>query len=246
MPKPTPSECTDVDFSAAGSLGMTTDWIQSNPKVPGSQAWNRYHLYKGSRTILEAKEKGCTLTDLRHDYGRGHLKIRPAKASSACIRPRTRHSALRGKMLRARGKKPAGKGGEAKSLQIAGRTRRSVQPPKVPAPEYARQLVQKAGKVGKGSDQPPSLGRCRRGRAQSGRMREAGSAEECPGMQVEAEAQLSKPQAPGHVSRPTDPDCQADHFRCIRIGEPVPVEVKQLIAEVPQIILDDGWHRQLS
>ena len=50
-------------------------------------------------------------------------------------------------------------------------------------------------------------------------------------MQVEAETQLSKPQAPG---RPTDPDCQADCFRCISIGEPVPVEVKQLIAEVPQ------------
>ena len=122
MPKPTPSECTDVDFSAAGSLSMATDWVQSNPKAPGSQAWNRYELYKGSLTILEAKEKGCTLTDLRHDYGRGHLKIRPARASGACIRPQTKHSALRGKMRCSKGKNAPAKAEKQSRCKLQGAT----------------------------------------------------------------------------------------------------------------------------
>ena len=92
---PETAGCKHADFSAAGTLGMMTRWIQTNPKAPGSKSWQRYELYKGSRTILEAKENGCTLSDFRHDHTHGHLKIQPVEADGAGMAAPTRHSAAR-------------------------------------------------------------------------------------------------------------------------------------------------------
>lgn len=46
-----------------------------NVKSPGSQAWERYELYKHCKTLGEAKEAGATREDLRFGLEKGIMKV---------------------------------------------------------------------------------------------------------------------------------------------------------------------------
>ena len=229
------SDFQDLDFTAASTLDMMTQWVQANPKAAGSQAWERYELYKSSRTIREAKANGCTLIDLRYDHSKGNVEIRPVVAGSGGIHARKEHPAVRSKMLRTKGKQHTGK-------KQNGKFRQAAEPPKGSAcvPSVAsrprkqeqgsrRQGVHKGGKRPRGSSPPQSRGR----------VRQASSREEEPQPELEAECAASNLPAIRHVSLPVGPDVQADCVRCVHPGQSVPPEVEQIVSEIPS----SAWSR---
>ncbi|CAK0841494.1 unnamed protein product [Prorocentrum cordatum] len=56
---------------------------KENPKRNGSLSYERYELYKGSKTVQEARENGAIRADFENDYKKGFLKI--VKRSGAAV-----------------------------------------------------------------------------------------------------------------------------------------------------------------
>jgi len=48
---------------------------QNNPKKIGSQTHYRYEVYKKSKTVGDAKDKGSTAADFKEDRKKGFVQI---------------------------------------------------------------------------------------------------------------------------------------------------------------------------
>ena len=51
------------------------EFLQENPKTPGSKSFQRYERYKCARSVAEFKELGGTAADLRYDEKKGFLSV---------------------------------------------------------------------------------------------------------------------------------------------------------------------------
>ena len=53
--------------------GWVLEFLQENPKTPGSKSFQRYERYKGARSVAEFRGLGGTTADLRYDEKKGFL-----------------------------------------------------------------------------------------------------------------------------------------------------------------------------
>ena len=63
-----------VATSAVGD-GWVLEFLQENPKTPGSKSFQRYERYKGARSVAEFRGLGGTTADLRYDEKKGFLTV---------------------------------------------------------------------------------------------------------------------------------------------------------------------------
>lgn len=70
-------------YCSLSANDVATSWQQENPKLKGSDAHRRYELYKRSRTVSEAMQRGAIRLDISHDLAKGFLRITAFKAKKA-------------------------------------------------------------------------------------------------------------------------------------------------------------------
>lgn len=66
----------DAPKAAAPGKAAAVIWDQTNPKRPGSNAFDRYERYKRAKSMDEALSMGAITGDIRFDLTRGFLKHR--------------------------------------------------------------------------------------------------------------------------------------------------------------------------
>ena len=72
LPKP-PEGSQETAFDLP--VETKINYQQNNPKKIGSQTHYRYEIYKKSKTVKDAKDKGSTAADFREDRKKGYVQI---------------------------------------------------------------------------------------------------------------------------------------------------------------------------
>ena len=239
------SDLQRMDKTAASTHAMMTEWTQKNPKTVGSQAWERYELYKSSHTIGEAMENGCTWTDLRYDQLRGHLQVRPVVAD---IGSRKEHARVRGTMLSTKDKQHTSvnkrptcqqatelSSGTACSSRAPSLTQQGQQGQRYRmAAATRRPRVDRACKSARESGPLRSNGLCPTQQMPAGHVRRVASEKEHqPRGQIQAACAVVQLPAICRSSLQTDQVDQGDCAICERSEHSVPAAVQQMVADIP-------------